>query len=291
MNSLSFGEIIWDCYEGGRTIGGAPLNAVSHLVRLGSSGAIISAVGNDILGRESLEALKGEGVDTSLIGFSRYETGRADIILENGKADYSFNCPSAWDDICITSSSIEEIKRKDWDVFIFGTLSQRSSQSRNSLYEILDNVFFKTVFLDLNFRKNFYSRSIVERSLGYADILKMSDEEELVISSLLSLDGKNIVSYLFEKYDLTYIIKTCGKDGSILYSRNGEKHYDAYPSLVVDTVGAGDSFSSAFLYFYTQTADADLAARKAGILSSFVCSFKGALPEYTEELRNKLKIV
>jgi len=57
---------------------------------------------------------------------------------------------------------------------------------------------------------------------------------------------------------------------------------------VVDTVGAGDAFSAAFLRHYIQTGDVAEAARRGNLLGAYVASQAGAVPEYSAEIRKSL---
>lgn len=56
MKLLSFGEVLWDIYPDKKCLGGAPLNFAAHFVKAGGEADIITAVGNDSLGAETLEA-------------------------------------------------------------------------------------------------------------------------------------------------------------------------------------------------------------------------------------------
>ena len=58
MKVLSFGEVLWDVYTDGAVLGGAPLNFAAHTSIQGAESYLISAVGNDELGRKTLEEVK-----------------------------------------------------------------------------------------------------------------------------------------------------------------------------------------------------------------------------------------
>ena len=75
MKVLCFGEILWDLFETEKKIGGAPLNFAAHLVKNGISAAIASAVGQDELGKEALDIVRGLGVETTYISKLERETG------------------------------------------------------------------------------------------------------------------------------------------------------------------------------------------------------------------------
>ncbi len=283
MNALSFGEIIWDTYIDRRTLGGAPLNVAGHISRLGGKAAIISAVGRDDIGRNTIMRLEELGVDTEYVYCSDYPTGQAFISLENGIPSYEFNNPSAWDDIRIDREELSRIKRTEWDVFIYGTLAQRSDTSRKTLELILENIRAHEFFFDVNLRLSFYSRDVLENSLKKATILKMNDEEIPVICSMFHLGG---IREIMDYFDIPVVISTYGKKGSMLSQRGKEDILVTSSDVhVVDTVGAGDSLSAAFLYFYSAGCEAGTALVKASRLADYVVSKPGAIPEYDDTVR------
>ena len=72
----------------------------------------------------------------------------------------------------------------------------------------------------------------------------------------------------------------------MLYKRRKRDSPEDVP--VVDTVGAGDSLSAGFLYFYLSGEEIGNALRKASHLADFVVQQSGAIPDYTAELMNEL---
>ena len=286
MKALAFGEIIWDTYSDRETLGGAPLNVTGHICRLGGNAAVISAVGDDKAGRETIERISELEICTSYMTISENPTGRAFVTLENSIPSYTFNCPAAWDDIRLSDEQLSRVRNRVWDVFIFGTLAQRAEVSRSSLHRVLDSVRAKEIFFDVNLRLSYYSREILEYSLGKATIVKMNDEEVDVITKLL---GAKSVEDIMERYDIHIAITTYGKNGTVVHEKGCKDiHVPAGNVPVVDTVGAGDSLSAAFLYFYTAERNTERAIRKASLLADYVVGERGAIPEYTEEIREKL---
>ena len=57
MKVLSFGEILWDVYNDKKCIGGAPLNFAAHIAKHGDEAFMLSSIGKDSLGDETLDAL------------------------------------------------------------------------------------------------------------------------------------------------------------------------------------------------------------------------------------------
>ena len=148
---------------------------------------------------------------------------------------------------------------------------------------------FKDIFCDINIRPPFFTRENIEFALNNATVLKISDEELPVILEELKVsatDYKSAVLTLAKQYkNLKIIIITLGEKGSFVYDvLNGEAHStDSEKVEVVSTVGAGDSFSAAFLYKYTVNALVPECLAAATRLSAFVVSQLGAIPDYDPE--------
>ncbi|MFA7119474.1 MAG: carbohydrate kinase [Sphaerochaetaceae bacterium] len=297
MKFLSFGEILWDVFSNKRTLGGAPLNVAGHMARLGSQAAIISCVGKDELGDLTLEAIRNLKVDDTFIRQDGiWGTGVALIQLKDGIPTYEFNDPCAWDAIMLTEDQKQQLRSLKPEVFCFGTLAQRSSESRNTLDWLLDNLQFKTVFFDVNLRKAFFDKECIARGLAACSILKMNDEELPIIARTVGIDAslaeEGIVRALQDAYAVRTVLITKGKKGVSCY--DGNRRYDQKPQdvKVVDTVGAGDSFSAAFLRSLFATGDIAVALKMGSDLADYVVSHAGAIPEYDETLKaNWMKIL
>lgn len=285
MKVLSFGEVLFDISEDSCTLGGAPLNVLGHISRLGGHGAIVTAVGRDSLGSKALSAMEELGIDARYASVVAAETGKAFVKLSDGIPSYSFNDGCAWDRIALSDDQKRTISKEHFDAFVFGTLAQRSPLSRTTLEWLLDNVVADEVFLDLNLRLGFHTEKIILSSIRRSTILKMNDDELRFMSSLMGIaEGKAIDHLLTEYPRLRFIILTCGKDGSHLISRNGGFHAPAGNAKAVDTVGAGDSLSAGFLHFLHSGAAPEEALSKASLLADYVVQKHGAIPEYSQEL-------
>ena len=59
---LAFGEVLFDIFENKTEIGGAPFNFAAHYAALGGEVQMVSAVGEDALGRVALGELEKRGV-------------------------------------------------------------------------------------------------------------------------------------------------------------------------------------------------------------------------------------
>jgi len=238
---VSFGEILFDVIGGVPYLGGAPLNLAAHLRKQGAETTLISAVGNDPLGRDALEQIGKLGLDTGTIAvLDGFPTGTVTVLLDERKvAAYDFAMDTAYDHIPVPGFDTEV------DLFCFGTLAQRSPESRGTLArlrEMLDCLFF----YDVNLRQDFYSKEIIEESLYSADIVKLNEDEFPVLAAMFGLPDDP--EELRRRFGLQMVLLTLGPEGCDLYSSGGVIHSPAVPVKVVSTVGAGDSFSAAFLY-------------------------------------------
>ena len=285
--AIAFGEILWDILPDKKCLGGAPFNVSAHLNRMGFETKIISALGKDKLGQEALEFIKKEGCSPDFIAsLNEISTGFTNVVVHKGIPDYEFNEPCAWDMISISDNQLRKLSEEKFDVFIFGSLAQRHEISRKTLYSLLTGLQADTIFFDVNLRKNFFTRKIIEDSLIFADIVKMNDEEIPVVSKLLGYKECNddFIFKFIDDFGLKGLIATSGKKGSAAYFNNQKVSCSCGNVKVVDTVGAGDSFSAAFLASYIKGNNIEESLCKGAKLADFVVSKTGALPEYDEKI-------
>ena len=282
MNVLSFGEVLWDVYPEQKYIGGAPLNFAAHFVKNGGKASMLSAVGNDELGLETIHVIQQWGVGCDYIfKHDHKETGKCLVTL-NEKMIPSYNLLSdvAYDEICMPLST------EEFDVLYFGTLALRSDYNFNALKHLLEESSFKQVFVDVNIRPPHYSKRSIELALSHATIIKISDEELPTILNEIGWEMSSeldICKTMCDCYpQLKVVIITKGEHGSLVYEKASNKDYSiaAKKVEVVSTVGAGDSFSAAFLANYLNNESINTCLEIATKVSAFVVSKKDAIPEY-----------
>ena len=283
MKLIVFGEILWDVFEDDKKIGGAPFNFGAHCARLGLTVDIVSAVGKDELGNEALAVAKSLNINTTNIQTVDHSTGHCLVSLHNGTPSYNLVEDVAYDNIPFPENAPLQA-----DAFYFGTLAQRSPKSKETLQRLLEGNY-KEIFFDINIRQSYYSTEMIDGSLKKATIFKVSREEIHV----LGIDGapEEICKVLSKKYNnLKLIIVTLDADGSFVYeATSGKIIYSPKPtSKVVSTVGAGDSFSACFLSNYLRNVELEKCLTRATLLSDYVVTQLGAIPEYPEELKEKI---
>ena len=283
MDFISFGEILFDVFPDKATLGGAPLNVAGHLTKLGLNGAILSAVGNDELGKRALNETEALGLSTDMIATLDYETGKAIITLNGKNAEYEFNDPCAWDNIPLQALP------ENVTLIYYGTLAQRGN-SKNTLKELLNSVQSQHRFFDVNIRKHFYSDEIIKEGVENATILKLNDEEvDIVLDALkIEMRGYRGLEELFKEYNLDLILLTKGKEGTMCF-KNKWYRVPCAPVEVVDTVGAGDSLSAGFLASYIKTGDLEKSLLFGSHIADYVVTKRGAIPEYDDNLVQYLK--
>jgi len=280
---LSFGEILWDIYTDKKCIGGAPYNFAAHLAKHGEMSYMLSCLGNDDLGDKALFHLKECGILTDYISISDIkQTGQCFVTLdENAIPSYNLKQDVAYD--YIVCDNVNE----NFDVLYFGTLALRNKYNFDSLGNLLKKQNFKEVFVDINIRAPFYSYESVMFCMNNATLLKISSEEMPLIANILSIDNtigyKQFVKILKEKFqNLRIIVITLGSEGAYCYDTEHKQEYSCESQRVevASTVGAGDSFSAAFLYQFFQKKDIQFCLEYATKIAAYVVSKYEAIPNY-----------
>ena len=280
LKVIAVGEIVWDMLPAGKQLGGAPLNFAFFSKELGAEAYAVSAIGNDVLGEETLAVASATGVNLDYLQRNNLPTSRVLISLDNeGVPQYEIVENVAWDALECPQMILDLVK--DASVMCWGSLAQRSVTSRQSVLAMLSAAPKECVkVFDINIRQHYYSREVIETSLGYADILKLNEDELPLVASLLGLSGqeRDIVRQLIEKYALKYLVYTHGADFSEVYSATGEYSHVPTPKVrVVDTVGAGDSFTAVFVTSILQGLSMAESHARAVEVSAYVCTQNGAI--------------
>jgi len=278
---VGLGEILWDLLPDGKQLGGAPANFAWHAQCLGAVGAVVSAVGDDELGREILTRLGAMHLDRSHVAVDAgHPTGTVTVTLDaGGKPHYTINEQVAWDYIPATDAVLALAGRAD--AVCFGSLAQRASASRRTIRAFLAAVRPGCIRLfDINLRKPFIDRRAIVESLGLTDVLKLSDDEMPVLADLLKLPGSEteFLAAMIDRFGMDMVILTKGRHGSRLRTPKADCSRAGIETVVADTVGAGDSFNAAVVMGLLAGHDIERINDYANRLAAFVCSQKGATP-------------
>lgn len=292
MNDIvvGMGEALWDVLPEGKKIGGAPANFAYHVSQFGLPSRVVSAVGNDPLGREIVENFTSKGLN-HLIEEVPYPTGTVQVEIDPaGVPQYDIKENVAWDNIPYTAR-LEALAGQTRAV-CFGSLAQRNVVSRDTINRFLDampQTADSLVVFDVNLRQGFYTKEILCNSMKRCNILKINDEELVTVSRMFGYPGIDLQDkcwILLGKYNLRMLILTCGINGSYVFTP-GNVSFQPTPKVeVADTVGAGDSFTAAFIASLLKGKSVAEAHALAVRTSAFVCTRKGAMPELPPDIRS-----
>ena len=276
------GEALWDVLPEGKKIGGAPANFAYHVSQFGLPSCVVSAVGDDALGKEIVENFTSKGLN-QLIAEVPYPTGTVQVEIDPaGVPQYEIKENVAWDNIPYTAR-LEQLAERTKAV-CFGSLAQRNVVSRNTINHFLDampRTDDSLVVFDVNLRQGFYNKEILCNSMKRCNILKINDEELVTVSRMFGYPGIDLQDkcwILLGKYNLKMLILTCGINGSYVFTP-GNVSFQPTPKVeVADTVGAGDSFTAAFIASILKGKSVQEAHSRAVRTSAYVCTKKGAMP-------------
>ncbi len=279
---LAIGELLWDVLPTGKLLGGAPANYAYRLCQLGAPARMISRVGNDSLGDELLGQLAAKDFDLSLIQRDpALPTGTVDVTLSaDGNPTFVINTDVAYDSVEATPELLEAAKHAGF--VCFGTLSQRSEKTRETLNAVLATATNATKFLDINLRRDCYTKETITSSLHHCDILKLNTSEVAVVCDLLGL-GKltpgELASTMIKDFAISIVLVTLGDKGVLAVSKSGESiSVPGISVTVADTIGAGDAFSAGFTFKYLQGAPLKECCQFGNITGAMSAARAGGMP-------------
>ena len=283
---VGLGEVLWDVLPDGKKLGGAPANFAYHAGQFGLDTLAVSALGKDALADETIAALDERGLKY-LLPRVDYPTGTVQVTLTvDGIPTYEIKENVAWDNIPYTPELAEIAS--NCRAVCFGSLAQRNVTSWATIRQFLDNTPADCLkVFDINLRQQFYTKDVIEESLKRCNILKINDEELVVIKRMYGyddLDMRGICEKILADYQLKMLVLTCGTNGSYVFAPGLTSFQETPKVKVADTVGAGDSFTGSFCAAILNGKSLEEAHRKAVTVSAFVCTQNGAMPKYPEDL-------
>ena len=287
---VGLGEALWDVLPEGKKLGGAPANFAYHAGQFGLDTLAISAVGEDQLGDETLSAFEEKGLKY-IMPRVPFPTGTVQVELDaQGVPAYEIREGVAWDNIPFTPE-MEKVARSCKAV-CWGSLAQRHEVSRNTIHRFLDATPPTCLkIFDINLRQTFYDEEVIRASLKRCNILKINDEELVIIGRLFGypgLDMSNKCWLILGKYNLDMLVLTCGVNGSYVFKPGAMTFIETPKVDVADTVGAGDSFTASFCAAILKGLSVSDAHQLAVETSAYVCTCNGAMPRIPAELTGRL---
>ena len=299
---VGIGEVLWDLLITGKQLGGAPANFAYHSHALGAQTHMITRVGKDEYGHEIIRRFQNMGLPDSTVQVDRSRpTGTVKVVLSgDGLAQFTVLENVAWDYIAVTNEALAVARAAD--AICFGSLAQRCEPSRNAIQQLVSATSGHALqVFDVNLRQQFYSREVVEKSLQLANVLKLNDDELPKLAEMFSLTpvtkhhrGSPIADQIKAQlkffactFDLRLVALTRGPGGSLLYQEGRWSDCESSPVQVIDTVGAGDSFTASLVLGLLQKMDLDEINAVANEIARYVCSQAGGTPPMPPEFAKR----
>lgn len=280
-----FGEVLFDCFpDGSNILGGAPFNVAWHLHGFGLSPLMITGVGDDPLGKRVLDTMEKWGMDTGGVQVTKQnQTGRVTVTFTDGEPSYDIVTDQAYDhvDAMQAKSSIDKNKsdKNKYSMLYYGTLIARSPHSQHVLKELKNHLQLPS-FVDINLRPPWWQLQTVKESIRDAHWVKMNQDE---LTTVMECNKKGegdvpaTAERLFAEYELEMLIVTLGARGAFCVSNEGiTQGAPAHASEVVDTVGAGDSFSAVVIAGLIQDWPLAVTLQRALEFAAAICEIRGA---------------
>ena len=279
------GDGLWDLFPDGPRFGGATANFACHASRLGGEVRMVSGVGADDRGKDLLAVYRKYGVRTELVQeLSDYPTGTVKVELaEGGMPTFTIGENAAWDHWQWN----DEIERAvcSADALYFGTLGQRGESAKEGIRRALAIARERGIprILDVNLRPPFFDDSLIRDSVADCSVLKLSDEELDRVARACEIPSFESelerLKMIREKFGLRWVVMTEGAEGATLVLEKESVRQPGVPAKVVDTVGAGDSFTAALTIGLLEKSDPSEVLETACQLAAEVCSHAGAVPQ------------
>jgi fructokinase len=269
-----FGEVLFDCFpDGSQVLGGAPFNVAWHLQAFGAEPLLISSIGDDSFGHAISAAMQEWGMDCSGLQIDTdHPTGKVNISFSGNEHSFDIVDHSAYD--FINSSSLPRLP--DDYIIYHGSLALRHHCSRQTLDGIrqLEN---SPVFIDINLRTPWWQDKDIRALLQNATWMKLNEDEiDVVIPEANDLEER--IELLRTRYPASLFIITLGAKGAIAIDRSGRREAIEPQGRheVVDTVGAGDAFSSVLLLGILNEWPLSVILERAQFFASAVTGIRGA---------------
>ena len=287
----ALGEILVDYFPDGKRLGGAPFNFITHMQRLSFPTMFVTRIGRDHDADEILQFLKKIEMDLTWIQQDdEHPTGSVTVHFRDD-GSHSFTAAENTAQDYLVASEIPE--QQTPKALFFGTFGQRHSVAAAAHDQMLSRMKGRTkLFCDLNIRPPFFTKEIVEQSLRFCDVLKISEEDISFLYRIffhLPQNPYDVVRMLMDKYDIEHVYLTRGSEGSLLFEGNKKIAIDAAKANVVNTVGAGDAYSAIVVAGMVLNWESQMILERASIFSAAICEEAAAIPA-KDEFYNRFKV-
>ena len=269
-----FGEVLFDCFpDGNSVLGGAPFNVAWHLQAFGMSPLVVSSIGDDELGQNVKSAMLDWGMGVSGLQLDPlHPTGSVAIEFNNGEPQYTIVEHRAYD--YIDAELLPPLPRNR--LLYHGTLALRNQASRDALSSLKQH-HSDTVFMDVNLRDPWWEKTFVLDLADDADWVKLNEDELAQLGNGTG-DIESQAREFLGTHHLKGLVVTLGAKGAVALTDDGA-HAEVAPSQalkVVDTVGAGDAFTSVLILGITFQWPLQQTIQRAQQFASLMVGRQGA---------------
>lgn len=277
-------------------IGGAPANVAAAIAKCGGKSAFIGMTGEDSFGKDCKDCLESLKVETKgMRTTSSQHTTLAFVSLDqNGERHFSF-CRNPGADTQLSEDDLNYQLLEDTKILHIGSLSLTNEPVKSATLKAIKIVKEAggLISYDPNWRGNLWKDcsdplNLIRSIFSYADIIKISDDEMKLLFGEISFS--EVAKYLHEK-GIKLVLITLGGDGVFFSADMGlgiieEGKLDVPNVKVIDTTGAGDSFTGGLLYRLTRRENPFAFSRAeleedlhfANAVASICVTRRGAIP-------------
>ncbi|MEU5280224.1 carbohydrate kinase [Streptomyces asoensis] len=278
--------------------GGGPANTAVALARLGTPARFLARLSGDVFGRLFRAHLEASGVDLSYAVAAAEPSTLAVAELDAaGQATFSFHARNTAD-WQWTADELANVDLSATACVHTGSLALVQEPGGVVVEEFLETAASRaTVSIDPNVRPLLVRpqvyRARLARWCGLADILRLSGDD---LELLLPGTPPEQACDLWHAAGVRLVVITLGADGA-LASLDGERvRVPAVAARVVDTVGAGDSFTAGLLHRLGEGGllggrlaglgldEVEEACRFAARVAALTCSVAGPNPPWRDRL-------
>ncbi len=276
LYSNNIGSPFEEIKEFGAFVGGSPLNIAVGARRLGLKSALLTAVGNDMVGKFLLAFLKKEGVETQFIPVK--DSARTSAVILGIQPPANFPLVYYRDNCADSKITIDDVLKTD----IAGARLLEVSATALNIEPSRSAAFFAAeraaesdvpVLVDLDFRADQWhdprAYGVTTRAFLTNCTMAVGTEEEVLATmvkdpSQITIRNQQIsapeitgniheaIAAILRTGVKTLIIKRGDKGSSVFLSDGTVTDVPGFRVEVVNVLGAGDAFASGFIYGYLQ---------------------------------------
>ncbi len=271
---LIFGEVLFDRFpDGSVVLGGAPFNVAWHLQAFGMAPLFISRVGDDALGRRIRDTMHAWEMDASGLQLdSTHPTGGVDIRIEDGEPAFDIVDNQAYDFIDPDAMPPLPVGA----LVYHGSLAVRNAGSGRALQQLQQGRDPQRL-VDVNLRPPWWRRDTIMSLLQGARWIKLNEAElAQLVPEADVLQAQ--MRHLLEQCGAEMVIVTRGAAGAVVLVSSGEE-FSVVPQdqgEIIDTVGAGDAFTSVVTLGLLRGWSLPLMLERAQAFASAITGIRGA---------------